>query len=404
MTQLSATGKFVKQHLMAGIMTAVFAIPAFAETATATAHTTHQATATAGKGKNLTDHSVDDLVAISKAGQNNEAINDTVLGNEAIQDTLTHEALPINPNSANATANQRTANPNTTNSTTTQNLPQSTQAPVSANKLILNSPVIDEAQILSPSDKQALEQKIRSINQRGLAQMAVVIVSSTDGEDIFDYSMKVADRWKLGKKDTDQGLLMTVAINDRKIYILTGYGLEGTLPDSVTKRIITDDIRPYFKQGNYAQGINAGINRIEERLTTDPDILKHADANKQTQQEVQGISPIFLAIVGFIAGLIITTILGRFLGSIVTSGGVFLIGTSMGAGFFASSFIAILLFLYFISHSSRGGRGGGGGGGIVFLPTGGGFGGGSFGGGGFGGGGYDGGGGGFGGGGAGGDW
>lgn len=404
MATQSATGKFVKQHLMAGIITAVFAIPAFAETATATAHTTHQATATAGTGKNLTDHSVDDLVAISKAGQNNEAINDAVLGNEAIQDTLNHEALPINPNSANATANQRTANPNTTNSTTAQNLPQSTQAPVSADKLILNNPVIDEAQILSPSDKQALEQKIRSINQRGLAQMAVVIVSSTDGEDIFDYSMKVADRWKLGKKDTDQGLLMTVAINDRKIYILTGYGLEGTLPDSVTKRIITDDIRPYFKQGNYAQGINAGINRIEERLTTDPDILKHADANKQTQQEVQGISPIFLAIVGFIAGLIITTILGRFLGSIVTSGGVFLIGTSMGAGFFASSFIAILLFLYFISHSSRGGRGGGGGGGIVFLPTGGGFGGGSFGGGGFGGGGYDGGGGGFGGGGAGGDW
>lgn len=407
MIQQSAVATLFKKRLMVSVVTAMLTMPyAVAETATATAQSANQApnqaTATSQTSKGLTDHTVDDMVAISKVAPHSEAINDAVFGNEAIQDTLNHEALSINPNSANA--NQGTATANST--TTARNLPQSTQAPVSADKLILNSPVIDEAHILSPSDKQALEQKLRSVNQRGLAQAAVVLVPTTNGEDIFDYSMKVADRWQLGKKDTDQGLLIVAAINDRKMYILTGYGLEGALPDSVTKRIITDDIAPYFKQGNYAQGINAGLNRIEERLTTDPDILKNADANRQTQQEVHGISPIFLGIFGLIAGMILTGIFGRFLGSIFTAGGVFFGGTMLGAGFFASLIVAMLLFFFLLTRGGgRGGRGGrGGGGGIIFLPTGGGFGGGGFGGGGFGGGGYDGGGGGFGGGGAGGDW
>lgn len=219
--------------------------------------------------------------------------------------------------------------------------------------------------------------------------------------------MKVADRWKLGKKDTDQGLLMVVAVNDRKMYILTGYGLEGTIPDAVAKRIISDDITPRFKQGDYAGGITAGINRIEERLTTDPAILKQADANRvntnansnaQSNQE-GGIPLIFLGFFGFVAGMILTSILGRFFGSIATAGGIVTLGTIFGAGLLGSMFVAFIVFLFLLFRGG-GGRGGRGGGGVVFLPGGGG----GFGGGGFGGGGFSGGGGGFGGGGAGGDW
>lgn len=277
---------------------------AVAETATATANS-----ATVTAKPTLQDHSVEDMVAIAKTAQTNEALNDAVLNNDAIKETLGNDALPIP--SAQATGNQATtnqANNNqataTANAQTTTTPKQSTQVPVAADKLILNNPVIDEARILSASDKQAIETKLRSLNDRGLAQAAVVIVPTTNGEDIFDYSMKVADRWKLGKKDTDQGLLMVVAVNDRKMYILTGYGLEGTIPDAVAKRIISDDITPRFKQGDYAGGITAGINRIEERLTTDPAILKQADANRvntnsnaQSNQE-SGIPLIFL---GFLA-------------------------------------------------------------------------------------------------------
>lgn len=375
---------------------------AVAETATATANS-----ATITAKPTLQDHSVEDMVAIAKTAQTNEALNDAVLNNDAIKDTLGNDALPI-PGSTQATGNQATATANA-QTTTTTTPKQSTQAPVAADKLILNNPVIDEAKILSASDKQAIETKLRSLNDRGLAQAAVVTVPTTNGEDIFDYSMKVADRWKLGKKDTDQGLLMVVAVNDRKMYILTGYGLEGTIPDAVAKRIISDDITPRFKQGDYAGGITAGINRIEERLTTDPAILKQADANRvntnsnaQSNQE-GGIPLIFLGFFGFVAGMILTSILGRFFGSIATAGGIVTLGSIFGAGLLGSIFVAFIVFLFLLFRGGGGGRGGRGGGGVVFLP-GGGFGGGGFGGGGFGGGGFSGGGGGFGGGGAGGDW
>ena len=405
---------FLAKRLVVSTFTALtlsigLAMPmaAVAETATATANS-----ATVTAKPTLQDHSVEDMVAIAKTAQTNEALNDAVLNNDAIKETLGNDALPI-PGNSQGTGNQTNSNQATAtaNSQTTTTSKQSTQAPVAADKLILNNPVIDEAKILSASDKQAIETKLRSLNDRGLAQAAVVIVPTTNGEDIFDYSMKVADRWKLGKKDTDQGLLMVVAVNDRKMYILTGYGLEGTIPDAVAKRIINDDITPRFKQGDYAGGIIAGINRIEERLTADPAILKQADANRvntnansnaQSNQE-GGIPLIFLGFFGFVAGMILTSILGRFFGSIATAGGIVTLGTIFGAGLLASMFVAFIVFLFLLFRGGGGGRGGRGGGGVVFLP-GGGFGGGGFGGGGFGGGGFSGGGGGFGGGGAGGDW
>jgi len=409
------SSRFLAKRLVVSTFTALtmgigLAMPmaAVAETATATANS-----ATVTAKPTLQDHSVEDMVAIAKTAQTNEALNDAVLNNDAIKETLGNDALPI-PGSTQATGNQTNNNQATATAnaqTTTTTPKQSTQAPVTADKLILNNPVIDEAKILSASDKQAIETKLRSLNDRGLAQAAVVIVPTTNGEDIFDYSMKVADRWKLGKKDTDQGLLMVVAVNDRKMYILTGYGLEGTIPDAVAKRIISDDITPRFKQGDYAGGITAGINRIEERLTTDPAILKQADANRvntnansnaQSNQE-GGIPLIFLGFFGFVAGMILTSILGRFFGSIATAGGIVTLGTIFGAGLLGSIFVAFIVFLFLLFRGGGGGRGGRGGGGVVFLP-GGGFGGGGFGGGGFGGGGFGGGGGGFGGGGAGGDW
>ena len=403
-----SSSSFLAKRLVVSTFTALtmgigLAMPmaSVAETATATANS-----ATVTTKPTLQDHSVEDMVAIAKTAQTNEALNDAVLNNDAIKETLGNDALPIPGINSQATGNQTNNNQATAtaNAQTTTTPKQSTQAPVAADKLILNNPVIDEAKILSASDKQAIETKLRSLNDRGLAQAAVVIVPTTNGEDIFDYSMKVADRWKLGKKDTDQGLLMVVAVNDRKMYILTGYGLEGTLPDAVAKRIISDDITPRFKQGDYAGGITAGINRIEERLTTDPAILKQADANRvntnansnaQSNQE-GGIPLIFLGFFGFVAGMILTSILGRFFGSIATAGGIVTLGTIFGAGLLGSMFVAFIVFLFLLFRGGGGGRGGRGGGGVVFLP-GGGFGGGGFGGGGFGGGG-------FGGGGAGGDW
>lgn len=393
---------FVKSAWFA-LLTALFlSNPSLAETATATANSNHanQATATATATNNaniLQSHSVADMVALGQVAKQNEAVNDAVFGNEAIQETLNHDALPLPTGTQNQVSNQSSSQ--TSANQTTQIMPrQSTEKGVDSKDLALQSAVIDQARVLTASEKSALEHKIRQIYQRGLAQPAIVIVPTTSGTDIFSYAMQVAERWQLGGKDSDNGLLIVVAVNDRDLQILTGYGLEGVVPDAIAKRIIREDITPYFKQGDYAGGLNTGLNRIEERLTTDPQILAQADAEQAKQQQVSEASPIPFAIMALFVGFVLTGIFGRFLGASVTAGSVIIGGTLFGFGFFTSLIIGILLFVFLLIRNTGGGRGGG----VVIVPTGG-FGGGGFGGG-FGGGGYGGGGGGFGGGGAGGSW
>ena len=350
---------------------------------------------------NLQNRSVEELVAIAKAGESNEAIKDAVLNNDAINGAIL----------GNDAINQSTANDKTEANVqaTAQPPVRSSAEGVDADKLILNEPVVDQANILNPQEKLRLESQLRGIYQQGLAQAAVVIVPTTNGVPIFDYALQVAEKWELGDEAIDDGLLMVVAVNDRDMYILTGYGLEGVLPDAALNRIIREDITPLFKQNNYGAGILAGIGALNTRLTADPEVLARADAQAAERSAQQGAdelpSPVFLFIMAMIFGSVITNILGRVFGSIITAGGFFAGSMALGGGFFMTLIMAIFIWLFLISRGSGGGKGGGSGGGrggMVFLP---GMGGGSSsGGGGFGGGGFGGGGGGFGGGGAGGSW
>lgn len=346
------------------------------------------------------NRSVEDLVAIAKAAESNEAINDAVLGNDAINETILGNDA-INPSASN---NEGVAEENATKRPPVK----STADSVDADKLILNNPVIDQANILNPQEKQRLEAQLRTIYQQGLAQAAVVIVPTTNGMPIFDYALQVAEKWQLGTKDIDDGLLMVVAVNDRDMYILTGYGLEGVLPDAAVNRIIREDITPLFKQNNYGAGILAGVTALQSRLSADPEVLARADAQAAESTAQQGSdelpSPIFLFIIAMIFGSFITRIFGRVFGSVLTAGGFVAGALALGGGLFMTIIMAIFLWLFLISRGGggKGGSGGGRGGGMIFLPGMGG--GGGFGGGGFGGGGFGGGGGGFGGGGAGGSW
>ncbi len=359
--------------------------------------------ASSQSSQQLGDQSVEDMVAIAKAGQQNEAINDAIFGNEAITDNI-------------PTLGEASAEDNRSQSEVATAEPrQSTAQGVDSDKLILNSPVVDQANIFTPQEKQLLTQRLRHIYDQGLAQAALVTVPTTNGMDIFQYSLQVAEKWQLGNKDTDDGLLILVAVNDRNIYILSGYGLEGVLPDAALNRIIDEEITPSFKQGDYAGGLVKGINRIEERLVADPDVLAQSDAlakeRAQQQNQAVGDSPSLFGtfLIALIFGMFLTSALGRILGSFLATGGFALMALSAGAGLFTTIFMAIFLWLFLISRGGGGGgKGGGKGGrgrrgGVVVFP-GGGFGGGGFGGGGFGGGGFGGGGGGFGGGGAGGSW
>lgn len=283
--------------------------------------------------------------------------------------------------------------------------PASNAAEKASDDLYLNEPVVDEARILLASDKAALEQKLRGWHHQGLAQAAIVIVPTTGFEPIFDYGMKIVDRWKLGNNKNDNGLLILVAVNDRKMHIFTGYGVEGVIPDVMAKRIIRDDITPYFKKRQYANGLMSGLNAIEKRLTTDPAILAQADENRKLNKNQQGDTGglnLGLLIFAVIFGSILTAIFGRFFGSVLTAGGFttlsLMTGATLGVSLFGAFFVFVLTLIGFFNLFAGGGSGRGG------HIGGGGFGGGLGGGGGFGGGGFGGGGGGFGGGGAGGSW
>jgi uncharacterized protein len=264
----------------------------------------------------------------------------------------------------------------------------------------LNEPVIDQANLLSPAEKQAISQRILNLHNAGKGQIGVVIVPTTGQEDIFDYSMRVAEAWQLGSAKRDNGLLMTIAVNDRRIQILTGYGLEGVLPDIVAGRIINDKITPYFKQGQYAQGIDSGLTEIERILNLDPEIAAQAadeikERHEQAYKAQQASQATFGAVIFIIiAGVVASMIFGKKLSAATAAVAGTAAGLVNGMGLIASLMIGIGVFFVLITSlaqlllyafASGAGRGGGGRGG-------------------FGGGGFGGGGGGFGGGGASGSW
>lgn len=264
----------------------------------------------------------------------------------------------------------------------------------------MNTPVIDQANILDQAQKQQLSDKILKLYQEGKAQIGVVIVPTTGQEDIFSYAMRVAETWQLGSAKRDNGLLIAIAINDRRIQILTGYGLEGVLPDIITSRIIRDQITPYFKQGQYAEGVSAGLVEIERILNLDPEIATQA-ANELRERQEQALkaenarqSTMKTALIILIVGAIASMFVGQKLSASTAAVAGVAAGLVNGMGIIASLFIGVGIFILLItsiaqlllqSVLSGSGRGGGSGGG-------------------FGGGGFSGGGGGFGGGGASGSW
>lgn len=265
---------------------------------------------------------------------------------------------------------------------------------VDPDKLVLDRPVIDMVGILNQAQNQSLTQQLLQIHQSNLAQAALVIVPTTGDLGIFNYTLKLAERWQLGDAKTDNGLLIVVAVGDRDMHILTGYGLEATLPDAVLKRIIRQDMTPAFREGRYADGLTLGIAHIDERLRTDPELLAQKDADHQYQDN-QESSWITLLVIGLVISSFLKSIFGRLLGSAVAATAVAVLAFWFGLGLIGCLAVFVfvgILSLFFGGLPTGGTRGGGNfggtrGGGFGGMGSGGGFrgGGGSFGGGGAGG-------------------
>lgn len=238
----------------------------------------------------------------------------------------------------------------------------------------LNEPVVDQANLLSAAEKQAISQKILQLHEDGKAQIGVVIVPTTGQEDIFDYAMRIAEKWKLGSAKRDNGILMAIAVNDRRIQILTGYGLEGIMPDIIVSRIIRNQITPYFKQAQYAQGIDAGLTEITRILNQDPEVATQAaqelkERQEQALHEQQAKEKTFTTVlIILVIGIFASFIVGKRLSASTAAVAGTVAGLVNGAGLLTSLLMGGAIFFLLITAIAQtifqmflaGGGGGGG--------------------------------------------
>ncbi|WP_148715903.1 TPM domain-containing protein [Chitinolyticbacter meiyuanensis] len=268
----------------------------------------------------------------------------------------------------------------------------------------LTARVTDQTGTLRAGEIAALEGKLAAFEARKGSQIAVLIVPSTQTESIEQYAIRVVERWRLGRKGVDDGVLLLVAKDDRKVRIEVGYGLEGALTDARSSRIIRNVIQPAFRAGDFYGGLDAAADQLIAVIDGEP--LPEAERDRAAvghDLSLFGLHPIVLLGILF-GGVILSKVAGNWIGSGGVAGVSALAALSGGQSLLAAGglialmvialmvvrtglFIDLLGMLF--SHSRSGTRIGGGDG---------------FGGGGFGGGGFSGGGGGFGGGGASGGW
>ena len=256
--------------------------------------------------------------------------------------------------------------------------------------------VTDLTGTLRAPERDALEGKLASFEARKGSQIAVLVLPSTEPEDIAQFGIRVADAWKLGRKGVDDGAIVLVAKDDRRMRIEVGRGLEGAVTDLASNRIIDEFMRPHLRAGDFYGGIDSAVDRLIGLVDGEPLPAPQQREWQRRPGGFQSLLPILL-VIGLIAGSVLRRILGRPLGAAVT-GGIAAIAAHVLLGVLGISILAgavgfLLTLLGGLGGNALGaGRGGFGGG------FGGGLGGGGF------GGGFSGGGGGFSGGGASGSW
>src|SRR5436190_9221791 len=178
----------------------------------------------------------------------------------------------------------------------------------------LTGRVVDQTGTLSGGDVAALTQTLTDLETRKGSQIAVLIVPTTEGEAIEQFSIRVAEAWKIGRKKIDDGALLVIAKNDRHLRIEVGYGLEGALTDATTKRIIDEEITPKFKSGDFAGGISAGVNRMI-RVVNGEKLPAPEPAHWETSELLSYLDPIFALFVLFGFGAVMRNLLGALLGA-----------------------------------------------------------------------------------------
>lgn len=239
--------------------------------------------------------------------------------------------------------------------------------------------VTDLTGTLTTEQKAALEQRLQAFEAGKGSQIAVLLVPTTAPETIEQYSMRVAEQWKLGRKGVDDGALLLIAKDDRTLRIEIGYGLEGVLTDIASKRIVSDIIVPHLRNGDFYQGIDAGVDRMMRLVDGEP--LPAPAPQENWEGGVDNLLPGAI-IGGLVGGHLLRAVLGTLLGSFATfglvTGVLWLVMGSLLEAALVGVFVTIFSLANFRGSGFGGGgfRGGGGFGGGGFSGGGGGFGGG----------------------------
>ncbi|RXH26155.1 membrane protein [Bradyrhizobium nanningense] len=215
----------------------------------------------------------------------------------------------------------------------------------------LTGRVVDQTGTLSSGDIASLSQKLRDFEARKGSQIAVLIVPTTQPETIEQFSIRVAEAWKIGRKKIDDGAILVVAKNDRHLRIEVGYGLEGALTDVTARRIIDEVITPKFRSGDFAGGIADGVERMMRVIDGEPLPVPTPTVNFGSLDD---LAPLFIVTLFVSVGLggAFRAVLGRLLGSLVTGGiiatltwfvlGSFAMALALGGLGFIIGFIADL--------------------------------------------------------------
>ena len=179
----------------------------------------------------------------------------------------------------------------------------------------LTGRVVDRADLLSPAVETSLTQRLEALERDTSDQLVVVTIPDLGGYEISDYGYQLGRHWGIGQEGTDNGVLLIVARDDRKVRIEVGYGLEPILTDALSSVIIQNDILPAFRSGDFEAGVQAGVGAIETQLRLDP---AEAQARAAAAQPAEGDDPVeVLVLVVLVFGAVIALIIGT---AIVTAG------------------------------------------------------------------------------------
>ena len=218
--------------------------------------------------------------------------------------------------------------------------------------------VTDLTGTLSAQQKSELESRIAGWEAKRGSQLAVLMLPSTKPEEIEQYSIRVAEAWRIGRKGVDDGMLLVVAKDDRRLRIEVGYGLEGAIPDSVARRVIDEKITPKFREGDFHGGIRDGVEQLI-RLAEGEKLPAPQVAAGGGRSEFDRASDYFMPAIIFIVivGSLLKAVLGRVTGSLATGAALGLIAwVLVGMGIAAAA--ALIGFLLTFANTGMG-RGGG---------------------------------------------